>query len=60
MEIFTRVITEFGKWISSVFYLIVDIEIFGVSVWKIISLIVVFTILEIIIKSINRQKTGEK
>lgn len=60
MEKFTRVITEFGKWISSVFYLIVDIEIFGVSVWKIISLIVVFTILEIIIKSINRQKTGEK
>lgn len=56
METFTRVLTEFSKWISSVFYLIVDIEIFGISMWKILSLLVVFLVLEIIIKSLNRAK----
>ena len=56
MDTFTRVLTEFSKWISSVFYLIVDIEIFGISMWKILSLLVVFLVLEIIIKSLNRAK----
>lgn len=48
------VFTEFGKWISKLFYMLVDIKIFGISIWQIISLLSVFIILEIIIKSLNK------